>query len=57
MKRVIASTEMHTYRVYFKDGNQKLFDAPHFAALIRHLANDLSDNYSVMDIYKIEEVE
>ena len=46
-----------TYRVYYRDGNQRLYEAPNIGALVRHLADDLTDKYSITDIYKIEEVE
>jgi len=47
---------MKIYRVYFSDGNQKLFEAPHIGVLVRHIADDLADKYGVADIVKIEEV-
>lgn len=47
---------MRTYRVYFEDGNQKLFEAPHIGALLRHIADDVDSKYGVIDIIKIEEV-
>ena len=47
---------MKTYRVYFSDGNQKLFEAPHIGALVRHIADDVRSKYGVTDIVKIEEV-
>lgn len=47
---------MRTFRVYFNDGNQKLFEAPHIGALVRHIADDAASKYGVTDIYKIEEV-
>lgn len=46
-----------TYRVYFKDGNQRLYEALHIGALVRHIADDFTDVYGVTDIVKIEEVE
>lgn len=47
---------MKTYRVYFSDGNQRLYEAPHIGALVRHIADNLTDVYGVTDIVKIEEV-
>ncbi len=57
MKRIIASTEMHTYRRYFKDVNQKLFDALRFSLLIRYNLDVLTVVHHIDDIYKVEEVE
>lgn len=47
---------MNTYRVYFKDGNQKLYTAPHMMALVQRIADDCGVPYKVEDIDKIEEV-
>ena len=47
---------MRTFRVYFNDGNQKLYEAPHIAAVVRHISDDLGIPYGVADIVKIEEV-
>ena len=43
-----------TFRVYFRDGNQKLFEAENMYAVINHLYFEL--NYNASDIVKIEEV-
>ena len=48
---------MRTYRVYFRDGNQKLYNAPHIAAVVRRISGDFGLPYGVTDIIKIEEVE
>ena len=47
---------MRTFRVYFNDGNQKLFEANDVGAVCRHISDDLTAKYSVSDIIKIEEV-
>ena len=46
---------MKTFRVYFRDGKQKVFEAPHIAALIRHITEDFTSSYGVFDIIKVEE--
>ena len=43
-----------TYRVYFRDGNQKLFEAENMYVVINYICFDL--NYNASDIIKIEEV-
>lgn len=48
-------TKMKIYRVYFKDGNQKLFEAQDIGTLVRHLENNIEHSYSISDITKIEE--
>lgn len=48
---------MKTYRVYFRDGNQKLYEAPHIMAVVRRISDDFGLPYGVVDIIKIEEVE
>lgn len=45
-----------TYRVYFRDGNQKLYEAVGIGAVCRHIMDDVNCKYSVSDIVKIEEV-
>lgn len=48
---------MRLFRVYFSDGNQKLFEAPHIGAIVRKIADYYDvDAYSVGDIVKIEEI-
>jgi len=48
---------MRTFRVYFLDGNQMLFEAPHIGAIVRKIADCYEVGaYSVTDIYKIEEI-
>ncbi len=48
---------MKTFRVYFSDGNQKLFEAPHIGAIVRKIADCYEVGaYGVTDIYKIEEI-
>ena len=44
------------FRVYFSDGNQKLYIAPHIGAVVRHISDDLTYKYGVTDIIKIEDV-
>ena len=43
-----------TYKVYFKDGNQKLFEADGIFDLICYLCYKM--NYTQKDFYKVEEV-
>jgi len=45
---------MITFRVYFKDGNQKLFEAKNLYELISYIC--FETRASALDIYKIEEV-
>lgn len=45
---------MKTFRVYFVDGNQKLFDARDIVAVISHVVYVVG--YNACDIIKIEEV-
>lgn len=45
-----------TFRVYFSDGNQKLYGAPRMAAVIHRISDDLTFKYGVTDIIKIEDV-
>ena len=50
---------MRTFRVYFINGNQKLYDAENIYSLIDYLHSLIDDNlnaYIIEDIYKIEEV-
>ena len=47
---------MREFRVYFSDGNQKLYMAPHVVAVIHHISDDLTYKYGVTDIVKIEEI-
>lgn len=50
-----------TFRVYFKDGNQKLFEASDMITVLRYLYFDCTDyspeGYPNYMIVKIEEVE
>lgn len=56
MKRVIrASEDTKTFRIYFKDGNQKLIEAPNIYIAVQYVCFEL--NFSAGDIYKIEEIE
>lgn len=48
---------MRTFRVYFKDGNQKLYEAPHIGAVVRAISTDIAGKYGLTDIVKIEEVQ
>lgn len=43
------------YRVYFKDGNQRIFEADGLFDLISYICYELW--YQQDDVYKIEEVE
>lgn len=47
---------MREFRVYFSDGNQKNFGAPHVAAVIHRISDDPTYKYGVIDIVKIEEI-
>lgn len=47
---------MKTYRVYFKDGNQKLYRGNSIQEVIRYIEAVLIGTYTVEDVYKIEEV-
>lgn len=51
---------MRTYRVYFTDGNQKLFDAPDVGEMLAYIAYRYEKKlsvYDVADIQRIEDVE
>ena len=58
MKRVIRATSEDdpTFRFYFKDGNQQLFEAENMYDAISHVLFN-ERRYNASDIYKIEEVE
>lgn len=45
---------MHDYRVYFRDGNQKIYTAKGIYELIFYLCVELE--YAQDDFYKIEEL-
>lgn len=49
---------MKTFRVYFKDGNQKLFEAENIVDLMDYIVDTLifTGHYEEDDIYKVEEV-
>lgn len=47
---------MRSFRVYFNDGNQKRFDAPHIGAILNYIAQSCKYSYTIGDIIKIEEV-
>jgi len=45
-----------TYRVYFKDGNQRLYESINMLMLCQYIeANSIDDTYGAKDIVKIEE--
>lgn len=46
---------MHDFRVYFRDGNQKLFEAENMYAVLSYIYFVL--HYNASDITKIEEVD
>lgn len=47
-----------TYRVYFRDGNQRLYETINMLMLCQYIeANSIDDTYGAKDIVKIEEVE
>ena len=59
MKRVIRpSVEEYssTFKFYFKDGNQKLFEAENMYDALSHVLF-VEKRYTAEDIYKVEEVE
>ncbi len=45
---------MKMFRVYFNDGNQRLFEAENIAMVINFVVYEL--NESAEDIYKVEEI-
>lgn len=49
--------KLKIYRVYYKNGNQKLFEAPSITELVRELSSttEYNENALVSDITKIEE--
>ena len=47
---------MRKFRVYFNDGNRKLFNAPHIGAILNYIEQSCKYSYGVGDIVKIEEV-
>ena len=45
---------MYSFRVYFRDGNQKLFEAPDIFAVMDYLRDELNiDPESVMKIVEV----
>lgn len=54
-KPIKASAQASTFRVYFNDGNQKLFDSDSILDVAEYLVYD--KNYYPEDIYKIEKVD
>lgn len=55
MKKVIkAKTEFKTFRIYYNDGNRKLFDGENIYDVLSYVLFEQGDLAS--DIYKIEEV-
>ena len=44
-----------TFRVYFTDGNQRLYEAENLYSLVAYIYFEL--NYSEGDVYKVEEVQ
>lgn len=54
-KPIKASVQASTFRVYFNDGNQKLFDSDSILDVAEYLVYD--KNYYPEDIYKIEKVD
>ena len=56
-KKYISSRDIQsqkTYRVYYSDGNQRMYGAHDIVELVTHLAR--IDNDYTLTIYKIEEV-
>lgn len=53
-RSIKASSQASTFRVYFNDGNQKLFDSDSILDVAEYLVYD--KNYYPEDIYKIEKV-
>lgn len=47
---------MKTFRVYFTDGNQKLFEALSIKTIVLEIVEITRGMYSAYDITKIEEV-
>ena len=45
---------MKTFRVYFQDGNQKLFEADNIVSVINFVVYELDENAE--NIIKVEEV-
>lgn len=45
---------MYSFRVYFRDGNQKLFDAPDIFAVFEYLKDYL--HVDTESVIKVEEV-
>lgn len=48
---------MKTFRVYFTDGNQKLYEARHIGEICMEICHDITGKYVIFDVYKIEEVQ
>lgn len=58
MKKVIkASVDTQlTFKVYFKDGNQQIFEAENMYDVLSHVLF-VENQYNATDIWKIEEIE
>lgn len=60
MKRIIkaskSDSEIFTFRFYFKDGNQQMFDAENIYDALSYVLF-VKKQYNATDIWKIEEVE
>lgn len=57
MKRYVSASadavEKKSYKVYYSDGNQRMFDAPNIVELMKYLSQ--ADAEYSTEIYKIEE--
>lgn len=55
-KNKLEDIIVKTFRVYFRDGNQKLYEAPHIQAIIEAISEGIASKYEITDVVKIEEV-
>ena len=58
MMKLIKSSEdsqRFTYRIYYKDGNQQMFEGDNIYDVLSYILFDRKQ-YNATDIYKIEEV-
>ena len=53
-REYLHQTAKRTFRVYFNDGNQKLFEGCDVLAIIKYIETDTK--YLPFDVIKIEEV-
>ena len=52
------ASPIKTFRVYFSDGNQRLYEAQTITLVCNHISiESINDCYGIRDVVKIEEVQ